>query len=604
MAHDGGSLPGEVVRRFRLLSPAERRRGLHLVTLGVGLTFLEWLGGASVFGFVALLARADEVAAHPTLAPVLGFFGGASPTSARTAVALAMGLFHLLRVATLLALTRARVRLRGEIGASLSGRLIEAHLDAPLSRHARRSSSELIRDVVEHAPAIWATLDSVVQLVMEVALIVGLLALLAAVRPVDTVLAAFAVGLFLYGTMRFTRRRIEENARLHRGGEARSLAALQQLYGGWKEVKVLGRERFFRDVFLEGRRAALDINVSAETLNAAPRALLEAAFVIGACVLALVSSGGTGRGADVFPILGLYAYTGFRAVPGVQRILGHLQGVRWTVAVTRDIAGDLERKCALADDAAGPPLPLARTLRLEGVTFAYPESAPVLRGIDLEVTRGSSLAIIGRTGAGKSTLLDVLLGLQPPAAGRVLVDGAPLDDALARAWRRGIGYVPQSVFLLDDTIRRNVAFGVADADIDDARVWRALRTAQAEAFVAGLPEGLGTVVGERGARLSGGERQRIAIARALYRDPEVLVLDEATAALDPATERDLAQAIEALAASKTLVFVTHRLSTARRCDRIVLLEDGAITASGPWQALWADDASFRAFARDDTDSAA
>ena len=223
------------------------------------------------------------------------------------------------------------------------------------------------------------------------------------------------------------------------------------------------------------------------------------------------------------------------------------------------------------------------------------EREPVLLSVDLAIARGESVGIVGSSGAGKSTLVDVLLGLLAPSAGRITVDGRDIRTAL-RSWQRHIGYVPQEPFLLDDTLRRNVAFGIADAEIDDRRVDNALRLAQLAEFVATLPDRLETLLGERGTRLSGGQRQRVAIARALYHEPDVLVFDEATSALDSPTERELIGALEALHGVKTLVVIAHRLTTVRRCDRLALLRDGRVAAIGSYDELLARDAGFRELA--------
>jgi ATP-binding cassette, subfamily B, bacterial PglK len=230
------------------------------------------------------------------------------------------------------------------------------------------------------------------------------------------------------------------------------------------------------------------------------------------------------------------------------------------------------------------------------VTFTYEGALrPALRDIDLCLPAGEAIGIVGPSGAGKSTLVDLLLALLHPTAGRVLAGGVDLARD-RRAWQRRIGYVPQAVYLADDSLRRNIAFGLDDAEIDPDRLWRAVRLAQLERFVTALPDGLDTRVGERGVRLSGGERQRVAIARALYGEPRVLVLDEATAALDNRTEQEVAAAIEALAGDRTLIIVAHRLSTVRHCNRLVLLRDGRIEEIGPYDDLLARSATFRALA--------
>lgn len=588
-------LPRAILRRYRILTAPERRRGLLLLALASAMTLLEWLGGASVFAFVALLSRPDALTSVPALASLMARVS-TDPGSTRVAALSLMGVFHLGRIGVLLALGRARARISGHIGNSLSGRLVDAHLAAPLSSHTKRSSAERIRDVAEYAPTIWGAVDGTVYAATEAVIVLGLLSLLASVRPVDIAIAGLVLVLFVASTLRLTRAAATRHAVRTREVEARSLRALQQLYGAWREVKVLGRETFFRDGFVSGREEALGLQVHAETLALVPRSVLEAAFVLGAGALALLSMSGAGGAAGAFPVLGLYAYTGFRAVPAVERILRYLAIVRWNIAVSEPLVGELEQLARMAPETPSGPLPFADRITLEGVGFTHPGApTPSLQAIRFDVPRGTSLAIVGRTGAGKSTLLDILLGLLAPDEGRICIDGVPLEGGLLRSWRQRIGYVPQAAFLLDDTVRRNVAFGLPDAEIDDARVRRALEVAQAGDFAAALPLGLDETIGEKGGRLSGGERQRIAIARALYRDPDVLCLDEATAALDPATERELAEAMRRLA-SRTLVMVTHRMTTAQRCDRIAVLSAGRLVAWGTWDELLEGCAEFRELA--------
>ena len=231
--------------------------------------------------------------------------------------------------------------------------------------------------------------------------------------------------------------------------------------------------------------------------------------------------------------------------------------------------------------------PFRATLELSQITYSYPGAAePALKDLSLTIQRGESVGFIGASGAGKSTLVDILLGLLTPDTGEVRVDGKDIQENL-RNWQDQIGYVPQSIYLTDDTLRCNVAFGLTDEQIDDEAVQRAIQAAQLEEFVASLPEGLETIVGEHGVRLSGGQRQRIGIARALYHDPVVLVLDEATSALDAVTERDVMQAVYALHGDKTLLIVAHRLSTVAHCDKLVRLEEGRVVEEGDARVMLA-----------------
>jgi ATP-binding cassette subfamily C protein len=333
-------------------------------------------------------------------------------------------------------------------------------------------------------------------------------------------------------------------------------------------------------------------------LDAMPRLVLESAFVVG--MLALIAAGAaTGSVAAMLPLVSLYAYAGFRVIPAAHRIALQANNLRWSLSASAGLAGDLarlERAATVRPSTDGQRLPFRTELTAVDVSFAYEGSpAPVLTHVDVAIRRGESVAIVGATGAGKTTLVDLLIGLLTPSGGRVTVDGTPIDAACA-AWQRNIGYVPQNPFMLDDTLRRNIALGIRDEEIDERAVAAAMRLARLEGVAERLPNGLDTSIGEHGVRLSGGERQRVSIARALYHDPALLIFDEATSSLDPATERDIAEAIEPLRGGRTIVVIAHRLSTVERCDRVLLLDRGRIAAAGPYGELAAGNAAFRALA--------
>jgi len=282
----------------------------------------------------------------------------------------------------------------------------------------------------------------------------------------------------------------------------------------------------------------------------------------------------------LLPTLGLFAAAAFRIMPSVNRLLSAVQSMRFYLPVIDTLHSEFCLLNAASTQQRGQPLPFNDALVLDQLSFKYPTAeTPALRGISLSIPRGASIGFIGGSGAGKSTLVDTILGLLTPDSGSIKINGVDIQTNL-RGWQDQIGYVPQSIYLTDDTLRRNVAFGLPPDQIDEAAVWRAIKAAQLEQFVNELPQGLETQVGERGVRLSGGQRQRIGIARALYHDPAVLVLDEATSSLDTATEHDVMEAIRALRGEKTLIIVAHRLSTVEHCDRLFRLEQGAVAEEG------------------------
>jgi len=300
----------------------------------------------------------------------------------------------------------------------------------------------------------------------------------------------------------------------------------------------------------------------------------------------------------IAPALALVTVALARLKGCLTELMLYYSAMRYQSSLVRTIAAelrDLEQQAAVADPTS-PAIDLQKAITVRHLDFRYDAAAePTLRDISLEIPHGASVALVGPTGSGKSTLVNLIVGLLEPTAGDILIDGRDLSSCVA-AWQRRIGYVPQDIFLLDDTILANVALGVAERDIDEAAFWRALATAQLDDFVAALPEGGRTILGERGARLSGGQRQRIGIARALYRNPAVLVLDEATSALDTTTESALTAAVEQLRGAHTVILIAHRLSTVRRCDQIFFLDGGRLVAQGTYDELLASTPAFRAMA--------
>jgi ATP-binding cassette, subfamily B, bacterial PglK len=310
-------------------------------------------------------------------------------------------------------------------------------------------------------------------------------------------------------------------------------------------------------------------------------------------------------GADlqsILPILGMFALAAVRLIPSTSRLSSSLAQVRYRYASTEVIYAELlalghrpsEPLPGSAEEHASP-IPFKQALVLDHVSYWYPGTRqPSIDDVSLKIPQGHWVGLIGSTGAGKTTLVDLILGLLAPSSGRILVDGRNLHDNLA-GWQRNIGYVPQTVYLIDDSVRRNVAFGAPPAEIDDERVWQALRAAQVDHVVRSLPGELDAIVGESGDRLSGGERQRLGIARALYRDPGVLVIDEATANLDPGTEAAIVEAIGKLKGKKTIIVISHRPAFVKGCDCIYMLAKGRLQNRGQYSELLATDPAFLDF---------
>jgi ATP-binding cassette, subfamily B, bacterial PglK len=378
----------------------------------------------------------------------------------------------------------------------------------------------------------------------------------------------------------------------------------QEAIGGIKDVKLLGLEEAYLARF---QAPSLQVAASAsanQAIGELPRHLLETIAFGGmiALIMALLVSG-DGSLADILPTLGVFAFAGLRMFPSVQQIYHSLSYLRYTGA-----ALDVVHRDTMETGAnSGRPKTLGRSatvlhvkdhLALDGVSYRYPNSErPILDGLSLSIPARTTVGIVGGTGAGKTTAVDVMLGLLTPQAGSLRVDGVAVGPENLRAWQNTVGYVPQQIFLVDDSVAANIAFGIPPEQIDMAAVERAARVANLHDFVmADLAQGYQTFVGERGVRLSGGQRQRIGIARALYHDPDVILLDEATSALDNLTERAVMEAVHNLGHHKTIIMIAHRLTTVKECDTIFLMEKGRLVAQGRYDELIAENETFRRMA--------
>jgi ATP-binding cassette subfamily C protein len=355
--------------------------------------------------------------------------------------------------------------------------------------------------------------------------------------------------------------------------------------GGIKELKVLGRESHFLDEYWRVQNRWRDLYTRFILYKTVPRILIELGGVVAVLVVCAVFAA-KGDIDHLIPILGLYAAAAFRLLPSIHQLLLALTVIHHNMSGLSAIAEDL-RDAAVeqpypADSPGAQPTvskePL-QTIEIQDLCFKFAEGLPlVINGLNLTIRAGETVGVVGRSGTGKSTLVDILLGLLEPSRGRILINNRDIAHDL-REWQRRVGYVPQSIYLVDESIRRNVCLGMRDDIIEEDRVWQALSAAQLRDFVASLPQGLDTIVGERGVKLSGGQRQRIGIARALYGRPEVLVFDEATSALDNATEVEFMRAIDGLHGQMTIVLVAHRLTTLQNTDKIFIIDNGRVQVS-------------------------
>jgi len=563
------------------LTPAEQRGAVALLCLMLIGMVLETLGAGLVVPALALLTQRDFAGHYPSLQPVLQALGSPSQQNIVIGGMLALVVVYLVKAVFLAFLAWRQMRFAFGVQAHLSQRLFTLYLHQPYTFHLQRNSAQLIHNAINEVDLFTfkAILPGLL-LLTEALVLLGLCSLLLVIEPLGAVIVASVLGASAWGFHRLTRGRISRwgETRLHH--EGLRIQRLQEGLSGAKDVKLLGRETEFLDQYRVHNMQSTRVGGNMYTLQQLPRLWLELLAVSGLAIL-VISMLAQNRALEaVLPALGLFTAVAFRLMPSVNRMLGAVQSLRYSMPVIDTLYEEFKFAVPEGTVTDRSVVPFRGTLELKHITYAYPGVAePVLKDISLTIQRGESVGFIGASGAGKSTLVDILLGLLTPDSGEVRVDGNDIQKKV-RNWQDQIGYVPQSIFLTDDTLRCNVAFGLANEQIDDAAVQHAIRAAQLEEFTASLPDGLETFVGERGIRLSGGQRQRIGIARALYHDPAVLVLDEATSALDTATEGGVIQAVTALQGTKTIIIVAHRLSTVEHCNRLYRLHVGRLEEEG------------------------
>jgi ABC-type multidrug transport system fused ATPase/permease subunit len=551
---------------------------LLFMLLGAG---LEMLGVGLVLPLLGLMSQDGPLSERPVLHAMFGsleHFSNAQLLAGSMIVLVGVCAFKALYLGFL---TWWQAKFVFSFQLHLSRQLFDGYLRQPYTFHLQRNSAQLIRNVVNETSQLShvATIP-LLTLISESLVVLAICGLLVAIEPLGALLVTVTIGMAGLVFHRLTSRRLLRWGEARQHHEGMRLQHLQQGLGGVKDVKVLGREAQFLARFLQHDTAVAGVAQRHLTLQGLPRLWLELLGIIGLAALVLTMLAQHRPLDTLVPALGLFAAAAFRLMPSVTKIMSGIQCLRYAKPVVDTLSRELASIGSSERAQPAEPVPFKNGIRLDGVSYCYPDApTPSLANIDLVISPGQSVGFVGGSGAGKSTLIDVVLGLLVPTSGAVRVDGVDIKTNI-RGWQSQIGYVPQSIYLTDDTLRCNVAFGLLAEQIDEQAVMRALRAAQLEEFVSQLPEGLDTVVGERGVRLSGGQRQRIGIARALYHDPPVLVLDEATSALDVATERGVIEAVEALHGKKTILIVAHRISTVERCDSVVRLANGSIVDVG------------------------
>ncbi len=572
----------------KLFDLLDRRERLQLGLLCVAvllMAVLELVGIAAIVPFLSLAADPAQLEDNAWLARAYDALEFTDPRSFLMALGLAAVFAIVASNAWMAAILWAQLLFSQARAHTFAVRLMRRYAAQPYVFFLRRNSAELSKNVLSAVDQLVdQTVMASLRLFARLAVTLAIVGLLIAFDPFLAIFIAVGLG-GAYGlTIYFMRRKMHHLGHIRVAADEQRYKAANEMLGAIKEAKLLGVEgNFLRNY---ERPSALFTRAKAEAqfLSEAPRYVLEAVAFGGVVLIAVyyIAQGETTQ--NVIPALGLYALAGYRLMPSLQQIFFALMQLNFGRAILENISNELTAGAtpALTEHDLTTKLPLRERMELRDIDFCYVgASRQSLQGITLTIPAKTTVGIVGPTGSGKSTLVDVILGLLQPDRGEILIDGTPLTTANLRTWQNSVGYVPQKIYLSDDTIARNIAFGIPPNEIDMNAVERAARTAQIHNFVKNeLANGYDTFVGERGVRLSGGQHQRIGIARALYRDPDVLVFDEATSALDNETETVLMDAIRRLAGQKTLIIVAHRLETLKDADFIVRMKSGKLEDTG------------------------
>lgn len=556
-----------------------RLTGVFLLIL-IG-SFMELLGVSVFLPFIQVLMEPERVQSEVSLRRVYEMFHFQSTDQFLIALGGMICIVYILKNSYLTIMQNAMLKFSYTTRMQLATKLLSTYMAEPYTFHLNRNISELQRSLQYDTGQFMQLINASLQVLAEIAVVICLGVYLFYTSPTISIvilgLVVVCVGFFTLLSRKYSRRIGKQNEAYN----AQLYQWINQSLGGIKEVKVLNRESFFVDSYKDVYKKLIKGAKNNEMLATIPKYILETVCIVGMIIAVIAKLLWGRRDLTAFVVqMSAFAVASFRLLPSVGKINAYVNSIMYCRPALDLIYDDLkaiedfvpEEQEEVKDKAE--TWHLKEKIELQNISYTYDDAdKEVLSNIELTIHKGETIALIGSSGAGKTTLADVFLGLLIPQKGHILVDGKNIYDHMD-SWHHMLGYIPQSIYLSDDTIRNNVAFGIREEEIDNAAVEEALKKAQLYDFVQTLDKGMDTFVGDRGVRLSGGQRQRIGIARALYYDPEILVLDEATSALDNETETAVMEAIESLKGLKTMVIIAHRLTTIRNADQIYEVTEG------------------------------
>lgn len=575
-----------VARLWAHISYRRRYQLASLFALMLLASLAEIISIGAVLPFLTALVSPEVIFKNVVAQPLIHYLGITSPQEMLFPIATIFAIFALLAGLIRLTLLWASTRITYAIGADLSIDIYRRTLYQPYSVHLARNSSEIINGIASKTNNVISTIMMLLNMMSSGIILIAILLALLSISAKVAIAAFVGFGLIYTAIAWITKGRLLRDSREVALQSTQVIKSLQEGLGGIRDVLLDGTQSVYCQSYLNADIPMRRAQGSSVFLISAPRFAIEALGMVLISVLAYflaIQPEGIG---SAIPVLGALALGAQRMLPALQQIYGAWSSVKGGQASLEDSLDLLDQPMPINHHDDLLVLPFHRTIELSNLSFGYDNNSHiVLKNISLTIPKGSRLGLIGKTGSGKSTLTDILMGLLAPSDGALNIDGLALNAHNLRAWQKHIAHVPQSIFLADSSIAENIAFGVPKNEVNMVKVRHAAEKAQLASIIDTWPDGYRTMVGERGARLSGGQRQRIGIARALYKEADVIIFDEATSALDNETESAVMESIEALDQDLTLIIIAHRISTLRQCTQIIELADGVIARTGSYQDI-------------------
>lgn len=591
----------ESLKKIYSLFPGKDRFKL-MVLFGMMMfaSVLEVLGIGIIPMFVVAVAKPENILQYPVVGDWLSSAGIDTSEELVVYGAILLIAVYIFKNVYLGYFLYIKKRFVSNRGVYLEKRIFKAYMTSPYTFYISRNSAELLRNVTSETKNIVdGTLMPFMELALNATMFVFILGSLLYFEPLITLVAIVLLGGGGGVFLRYTRAKTDQYGQEARQARKLKNKAVLQGLGGFKDARVLNREALFMKEYEKQAEISKVANIYKYVVSNISKPIIETLAVIGILLIALIMVWEGRAVTAIIPVLALFGAATVRLMPVFNLVITQVTSIRYNAFAVYAIYDDLmllegEHKEFRNEVLSKPKrVTLDQSVSLKSITYQYPDSdEQAVDDVSITIPKGSAVAFVGHSGAGKTTLADIILGLLEPQNGTIEVDGVDVFENI-RGWQQNIGYIPQSIYLLDETIRSNIALGIPDDEIDDKKLWNAIKAAQLEELIDRLPLRELTVVGERGIRLSGGQQQRIGIARALYNNPQVLIMDEATSALDNITEKFVIEAIEQLRGDRTIIMIAHRLTTVENCDAIYLMKDGRVVEQGTYSELIEGSKEFR-----------